>query len=478
MDATQITDAARRAMAVGSQDGERASMTLLKASSDLSQATMIHIFEEAQKDIVKTLARLKNKDLVTYHVEAALARVDKILDDLKAKSQKEARASIKANLISGKIISRQKSGEKDLVTAFDLQSADSDRVQILVDQMCGNIFTAADATKQSVHNQVMNACIRAQMSKDADQKMLAEVTFPTLDGQKKQVIIPGDEEKQISKAMQEKLDKNPIEAAKEIAHKAYEKIQFFKNRYVIGRREADVVRNQTLHAVAKGLASGNLVNAQKELITALMKNGLTAFTDNAGKKWTLGSYCNMAVRTTAKQSANLGELFDDPEHDLYIVVSNHSNCPICSKYEGRVYSRSGTNPNYPPLSKAFGKIDKNGPDDLTNTYLNIHPNCRHTLAKYVERAHSQKEIDEMRQKSNASFDIDPRTKAQVDAYKERERLKGLEQESIRRYREFMQYIPVKEMGSWVTFHPHYVNKDDWYLTLEKRYEEAEKAASK
>lgn len=479
MNSGQITDAARVAMAVGSPDGVRASMTLLRCSSDLSQATMIHTFEQAQREITRELARLTNADLVKYHTEAALARVDKILAGVKERAAREARTSVRANLITGKIVSRQKSGQKDLITAFDLQDADSERVQRLVDQMCGNIFTAADSARDSIHQQVQAACVKAQTSKDIPEGALAQVTFPTLDSQKQNANLQETEEKPISKRLQELLDKNPVQAAKEIAKKAYDKIQFFRNSYVLGRREADTVRRETLRAVAKQEATGGgYYNAQKDLITNLMNNGITAFVDRAGKKWTLGNYCNMAVRTTAKQSANLGELFDDPEHDLYIVVDNHSNCPICSKYEGRVYSRSGTNPNYPPLSKAFGKIDKNGADDLTNTYLNIHPNCRHTLAKYVERARTPKQIEEMRKKSNASFDVDPRTKQQVDAYKERERLKGLEQESIRRYRQFMQYIPSKEMGSWIKFHPHYIAKDDWYHTLEKRYEEAVKAASK
>lgn len=476
--ANAIIKVAKKVLSLGSTDTERASMTLLKASSDLSQATMIHIFEAAQKDIIRELSRLTNEDLVKYHTEAALQRVDGILDNLKTKAQKEATASVKANLISGRIASRQKSGQKELVSAFDLQSADQERVQRLVDQMCGNIFMAADATSKGIKQQVQAACVKAQTSKEIPKEALIQVTFPTIEGQKqKQVTINLEPEEQISKKLQDQLDKDPVKAAKEIARQAYQRIQFFRNNYVVGRREADTVRQETLRAVAKNEAKGGgYYNAQKDLITNLMNNGITAFVDKSGRRWSLNNYCNMAVRTTAKQSSNLGELFDDPEHDLYMVVDQHSTCPICSKFEGRVYSRSGTNPYYPPLSTAFGKINKLSGNDLSNTYLNIHPNCRHTLVKYIERAHSPKEIEKMRKVSNESFEVDRRTKAEVDAYKERERIKALEQESIRRYRQFMQYIPVKELGAWPTFHKHYVSKDDRYLELEKRYEEAKKAS--
>jgi hypothetical protein len=60
---------------------------------------------------------------------------------------------------------------------------------------------------------------------------------------------------------------------------------------------------------------------------------------------------------------------------LYQIVKIGSTCPLCAVYEGRVYSKSGTDPHYPPLARAFGKIDPAGSDDLSNTFLNIHPNC-------------------------------------------------------------------------------------------------------
>jgi hypothetical protein len=249
-----------------------------------------------------------------------------------------------------------------------------------------------------------------------------------------------------------------------------------RNMYVIGRREADIVRQQTLRSVALQEATGSgMVNAQKNLITSLMNEGLVAFIDRGGHRWTLGNYCNMAVRTTSAQASNLGEIFDDPEQDLYIIVDRKSTCPICAKYEGRVYSRSGTNPNYPPLKDAFSKIDPNGTDEIENTYLSIHPNCRHTIAKFVEKAHTPEQIEAYRKFSNPltnPYSNDQRSQAEVKRYKERERVMGLEAASEREYRKLMQYIPVSELGSWITFHKHFLKKDDKYKKLLEKYRNA------
>ena len=115
----------------------------------------------------------------------------------------------------------------------------------------------------------------------------------------------------------------------------------------------------------------------------LQVNGVTAFIDKAGRKWNLQDYCNMATRATARQAEVAAILTADPEYDLYKIVKIGSTCPVCAPLEGRVYSRSGTNPDYPSLARAFGKIDPAGGDDLSNTYLNIHPNCLHSLVKYT-----------------------------------------------------------------------------------------------
>ncbi len=195
--------------------------------------------------------------------------------------------------------------------------------------------------------------------------------------------------------------------------------------FQIGRREADKVREAALKSVVETKAAGyGTGKAAASMSRELRSEGVTAFVDKAGRNWGLQDYCNMATRATARQAEVSAILTADPDHDLYKIVKIGSTCPICAPLEGRVYSRSGTNPDYPPLASAFGKIDPNGSNDLSNTYLNIHPNCLHVLVKYTTIGKSEAQIQ--RDKDFSSFEknpvtVDPRSKKQIAAYKEKVR---------------------------------------------------------
>lgn len=193
--------------------------------------------------------------------------------------------------------------------------------------------------------------------------------------------------------------------------------------FQIGRREVGKVREAALKSVAETKAAGyGAGKAAASMTRELRSEGVTAFVDKAGRKWGIQDYCNMATRATARQAEVSAILTADPDHDLYKIVKIGSTCPICAPLEGRVYSRSGTNPDYPPLASAFGKIDPTGSNDLSNTYLNIHPNCLHALVKYTTIGKSDAQIQKDKDFSSFSKNPvteDPRSKKQIAAYKEK-----------------------------------------------------------
>ena len=153
---------------------------------------------------------------------------------------------------------------------------------------------------------------------------------------------------------------------------------------LFGRVEPDVYRRVGLEQVAEQQAAGRGVNASvPSFVQALRREGVRAFTDKAGRDWSLHTYCTMVSRTTSRQAEVLAVLTADPEHDLYMISSHGTTCALCAPYEGRVYSRSGTDPDFPPLAAAVGKVDPAGPDTLANTWLNIHPNCLHVLLPWT-----------------------------------------------------------------------------------------------
>jgi hypothetical protein len=129
-----------------------------------------------------------------------------------------------------------------------------------------------------------------------------------------------------------------------------------------------------------------------------------------------------------------------------------------------VYSKSGTNPDYPPLAAAFGKIDPAGPDDLTNTYLNIHPNCLHSLMKYTTIGKTDEQIQ--KDKDFSSFEKnpithDPRTKKQIEAYRKKETNR---RKYIDDYKQWKKYKAAfgKKIPDFETFRAHKLKDDDKY----------------
>lgn len=192
---------------------------------------------------------------------------------------------------------------------------------------------------------------------------------------------------------------------------------------MVGRLEGDPYRAATIQAVMQREASGGMKHKTTSQIAAELNNkGITAFVDKRGREWSLNDYANMAARTTAKQAQVAAILTENEEHDLYTILRIGSTCPICAALEGRVYSRSGMDPDYPPLSLAFGKIDSGGSDDLSNTYLNIHPNCMHPLVKYTTIGKTDKQIQRDKDFSDPKknpVDVDPRSKRQIEEYRKK-----------------------------------------------------------
>lgn len=250
---------------------------------------------------------------------------------------------------------------------------------------------------------------------------------------------------------------------------------------LIGRIEPDVYRRVGLEQVALRQATGRGVYKQlPQFVEALRREGVTAFVDKAGRHWSLHTYCSMVSRTTSRQAEVLASLTADPEQDLYRIPRTGTTCALCAPYEGRVYSKSGTNPDYPPLSDAFGKQDPNGPNTLTNTWLNIHPNCGHSLSPYTEAGRSAKEIQEIKDFSNPAknpYSRDPRTEKQIEAYRAKEQARA---KWLREYRTWQSYRmtvgdPVPK--TFATFQKHRAADDEKWKTWRKLYREANAESS-
>ena len=242
---------------------------------------------------------------------------------------------------------------------------------------------------------------------------------------------------------------------------------------LIGRTQRDIFRRVTLGTLAQAQAMGKgAQKAANDIFQALAREGVTAFVDKAGRRWSLHTYCSMVARTTSRQAEVLATLTADEEHDLYKISSHGTTCKICAPLEGRVYSKSGKDPNFPPLSSAFGKIDPTGPNDLTNSYLNIHPNCLHVLIPWTPAGRSEEEIQKIKDFSSFKKNpptMDPRTQKQIDAYRKKETARA---DWLRDYRQWETYrmtLGNQVPKTFETFRKHKRLGDETYHVWQNAY---------
>lgn len=235
---------------------------------------------------------------------------------------------------------------------------------------------------------------------------------------------------------------------------------------LIGRTENDIYRNAGLELVTNMEATGRSISKTvPSFVQTLTREGVTAFVDKAGRRWSLHTYGNMVCRTTSRQAEVLAVLTTDPDHDLYKISSNGTTCKICAPLEGRVYSRSGNDPDFPPLALAFGKIDPDGPDDLTNSYLNIHPNCLHVLMAWTPAGRSEEEIEEIKKKSSFKTNPpsrDPRDQKQIEAYRKKEQARAKWLADYRQWEKYRMTLGDKAPKTFQTFQKHKIANDEKY----------------
>lgn len=272
----------------------------------------------------------------------------------------------------------------------------------------------------------------------------------------------------------ENLSNNLISKIIDASAQAGRNLQaLWDNAQMLRGKPLDQWSNKILEAVVSARAKGNEISPAEAYFRESLKNeGIVAFVDKSGRRWSLRAYGQMLTRTTARQATNLGTLEAIPGHDLYQISSHNTTCNICAPLEGRVYSLSGTNPNYPPLALAFGKINPNGPNTLDNSWLNIHPNCLHILLPYFEEGKTQQQLNKIRKFSNPETNpvsIDPRSAREIAVYRAQE---AAQNKILNDYKQFERYKTIigKQLPkTFETFQKHKAANSPTYLKWKESY---------
>lgn len=478
----------------GSPKERTAAWEYLRSESAKAEAQMINVSHEAQMDVISEISKLKAKDLADYKTDTITKRIQNILERMIGYSRDLATIMVTANMLAGKIRAlpvKKVSGDA-IIKLVELTDSDRERISKMVDQIIGRLQSGASLTMTSVKNMVQNAAIKANMiprqpeadkdkDKDKDKKEEKDSVRPVVEQTPISREFSGEELKQKgtrkykqalpSKDELEKIKKNPTQFAQDEAKKNVSLVTKLRNDYFKVKNtplNSPLDREQAKKELKKGSQADKVAF---ELGETLRKQGLFAFVDKGGKRWTLENYCAMATRTVSQQSTNLGQIFAQEDHDLYYIVPHTGSCSLCAKYEGRVYSRSGKNKKYPPLSSAFRKIDPNGSDDLDNTYWSIHPNCRHKIVRYVEKAHSQRQQKVIQQQSVRPFELTEKQQEEQRYYQERERVQNNRNAALAEFKMYLQVMPPKDVcGNFIEFYKHKTANDSKYKEIKRKYE--------
>lgn len=249
------------------------------------------------------------------------------------------------------------------------------------------------------------------------------------------------------------------EAVKVLAQNLYDDLH--EAHLFVGRKVKDLFREAGLNAVTTKVSTGQTIKeAKNNLMQDLLNQGVTAFQDSRGRSWRLDAYAQMTVRTTTAEATNWGtmnQLTHELDHDLVQMTEHSPTCHLCAPLQGRVYSISGTDPNYPALfGKAFG------------THANIHPNCSHRLSPYFPQLADNPEKD--KRMSNRPFDIDPRSEKERQAYEDGQKRKTDARNARREWEKLKATLPSDKVPGIGTFTRMYKLKSKGYQDLKKEYE--------
>ena len=373
---------------------------IIPPSGNVAAEFMQKLFFQTEQRIIAEITRKRNQGFVDYSEHATLRRVQQILRDMVDDSEKYVPQMMAYPFMTGKGTFKGYGSAEEIIQRTDAETRRL--IEQLSDNLLGEITEAAATAYQSSAD-----LITAQ---------------------------------------------NALKAAE-------------NGKTLIGRHSPNIYRKNVLTGVLTTTATGaGPLTSVEAVARSIEKEGIPAFIDRAGRKWSLRDYGNMATRTTFRQAQTAAELTKD-DHDLYEVLRHPAPCRVCAIYSGRVYSKSGTNPNYPSLAQAFGKVDPAGPDVLSNTYLNIHPGCLCVLTRYTEQGKTPEQVQRMRDKSSFEKNPpkgDPRTKKEIAAYRQKEKNRRELRADIKQWEKMREALGNKVPATFATFQKHKKLDDDKY----------------
>lgn len=163
-------------------------------------------------------------------------------------------------------------------------------------------------------------------------------------------------------------------------------------RQRITRWAPDAYRNViALYSQSTLAGVATIDETRKRSVQQFLSQGITGFTDDAGRNWRIGSYAEMAGRTTVKrawQESNIARL-TAPSTDIRLgtIIGGVASCRFCAPWIGTVVSLDGTPAGTYQLQHAtedrFVSVTVKGSIDDARRAGWDHPNCRCACVGYM-----------------------------------------------------------------------------------------------
>lgn len=200
-------------------------------------------------------------------------------------------------------------------------------------------------------------------------------------------------------------------------------------QYVNTARD-EVLRSTALMAAGEKLATGGTVLQMKNNLTKkLQEQGFMTVQYGSGpgaRNVPIDAYAMLCARSTTREAGNLARenQLTANGYDLVEMTEHYPTCDVCAPLQGRVYSISGKDKRFPPLSRAF-----------SSGYHNVHPNCRHSIVPWIEELQTGEEVQQAMAKSQAPF-TDSRSKQEVELYNKQQRENRQLREDLYQYERY------------------------------------------
>ncbi|MDE6725668.1 MAG: phage minor capsid protein, partial [Ruminiclostridium sp.] len=171
------------------------------------------------------------------------------------------------------------------------------------------------------------------------------------------------------------------------------------------------LRNIALDAAQNKIDNvGTVTDMQQEVVKKLEETGILKVEVGSGdhkREMSITNYAHLVARSVSREVGNTARINQMSANgfDLVEIPTHYPTCEICAILQDRVYSISGNDKRFPPLSKAIGE------------YKNIHPHCRHVIVGWAEMMYTPEEIEEAIKKSNRPW-TDPRSGEEKQFYNE------------------------------------------------------------